>query len=330
MQRVAISGATGMIGAALADWFAIKNVPVLAVVNPNSERMENLSAEDSYITPVPCALSEYADFAKGPVAAKLPRCDVFYHFAWSGTTGPARNDQVRQLHNVEYTCDAVRLAHALGCKRFIFAGSQAECGPLPYGTKFAPETPANPFNAYGAAKAQAAEESRKLAHKLGIEHVHVRIGSVYGPCDADSSVLTQALFSAWHEEPLDCTPGEQEWDHLYVGDAVDAFWRLGERGQDGSVYCLGSGQTVPLKEHIKMACEVANPDFEPNFGALEYPEGQVMYLCADITSLQEDTGFEPVMGFEDGITKTAEWYREQITMKPTYPWEKYTQMGPGQ
>lgn len=327
MERVAITGATGMIGAALADWFAIKDVAVLAITNPNTERMENLSAEDCLITPLPCALSEYADFAEGPIVRKLPSCDVLYHFAWDGTTGPARNDQVRQLRNIEAACDAVRLAKALGCKRFVFAGSQAECGLLPEGVKFAPDTPGNPVNAYGAAKLEAAQQTRELAHELGLEHIHVRIGSVYGPCDADTSVLTQALFHAWHDEPFACTPCEQQWDHLYVGDAVDALWRLADRGTDGAVYCLGSGQTVPLREHVKMACEVANPDFAPDFGALEYPENQPMYLCADITTLTEDTGFEPLMDFADGITKTAEWYREQIMMKPTYPWEKYEQLG---
>lgn len=327
MQRVAITGATGMIGAALADWFALKDTAVLAITNPETERMENLSAEDYFITPLPCALAEYRDFAEGPVVRKLPPCEVFYHFAWDGTTGAACNDQVRQLRNIEAACNAVRLAKALGCTRFVFAGTHAECGLLGQGVKFAPDTPVNPVNAYGTAKAQAAEQTRELARELGIEHIHVRIGSVYGPGDADTSVLTQALFHAWHDEPFACTAGEQQWDHLYVGDAVDALCRLAEQGADGATYCLGSGQTVPLKEHIQMACEVANPDFQPDFGALEYPENQPMYLCADISTLVQDTGFEPLMSFADGITKTAEWYREQIMMKPTYPWEKYEQLG---
>ena len=38
---------------------------------------------------------------------------------------------------------------------------------------------------------------------------------------------------------------------------------------------------------------------------------QVMYLCADITALREDTGFEPRYSFEDGIKETIEWCRTQ-------------------
>lgn len=36
--------------------------------------------------------------------------DVFYHLAWAGTTGTARDDADLQLKNIEYTLDAVELA----------------------------------------------------------------------------------------------------------------------------------------------------------------------------------------------------------------------------
>ena len=42
-----------------------------------------------------------------------------------------------------------------------------------------------------------------------------------------------------------------------------------------------------------------------------YTENQVMHLCADITSLQEDTGFEPETSFEDGIRQTVNWYKKE-------------------
>lgn len=307
MKRAAISGVTGMIGAALAEYLAAEDVAVLALVNPHSARTADLPEESELITHVPCGLDDYAAFAADEVS-RLPECDAFYHFAWAGTTGAARNDAALQQRNVEHACDAVRLAHALGCKRFIFAGSQAECGPLPHGVKFAPETPANPQNEYAAGKARAAAATRELAHELGMEHAHVRIGSVYGP--RDGSVLTQALLAVLRGKSFACTPGEQLWDHLFAADAADAFWRLGTRGSDGAIYCLGSGQAVPLRDHIAAACHAVDPVFNPQFGAIDYPPNQPMYLCADIASLRRDTGFSPRTSFEDGITQTAAWLRE--------------------
>ena len=44
-------------------------------------------------------------------------------------------------------------------------------------------------------------------------------------------------------------------------------------------------------------------------GDLPYNKGQVMYLCADISQLTEDTGFVPELEFEEGIRRTAEWLK---------------------
>ena len=42
-------------------------------------------------------------------------------------------------------------------------------------------------------------------------------------------------------------------------------------------------------------------------GAKPYAPKQVMYLCADISELRKDTGFEPQYSFEEGIRRTIEW-----------------------
>jgi len=43
------------------------------------------------------------------------------------------------------------------------------------------------------------------------------------------------------------------------------------------------------------------------FGEIPYSAYQVMYLCADIRSLTEDTGFVPAVDFETGIRGTIRW-----------------------
>ena len=77
------------------------------------------------------------------------------------------------------------------------------------------------------------------------------------------------------------------------------------------MYCLGSGQKYPLHEYITKIREATAPEAVIHFGAVPYTENQVMHLCADITSLQEDTGFEPETSFEDGIRQTVNWYKKE-------------------
>jgi nucleoside-diphosphate-sugar epimerase len=53
-----------------------------------------------------------------------------------------------------------------------------------------------------------------------------------------------------------------------------------------------------------------DPQLPINYGAIPYGAKQVMHLCADITDLVRDTGFEVQYSFEDGIRETIDWVRK--------------------
>ena len=57
----------------------------------------------------------------------------------------------------------------------------------------------------------------------------------------------------------------------------------------------------PLQEYIETIRDVVSPGIELKFGDIPYSDRQVMHLQADISELRNDTGFEPMVGFEDGI-----------------------------
>ena len=107
------------------------------------------------------------------------------------------------------------------------------------------------------------------------------------------------------------TPGEQEWDYLYSRDAGNAFYLIGEKGKDGSIYCVGSGKAKPLREYIYQIRDAAAPDATPGIGKKAYGTQPVMHLCADISSLKNDTGFEPAYEFSSGIRETIRWMKER-------------------
>ena len=45
------------------------------------------------------------------------------------------------------------------------------------------------------------------------------------------------------------------------------------------------------------------------FGGKPYSENQVMFLEADISDLKRDTGFEPRISFEEGISRIINSFR---------------------
>ena len=75
------------------------------------------------------------------------------------------------------------------------------------------------------------------------------------------------------------------------------------------VYPLGSGKARPLREYIEIMRDAIDPSLKLGFGEIPYAPLQVMHLQADITDLEQDTGFRPSVAFETGIQDTIEWMR---------------------
>lgn len=298
MRSAVISGATGAIGTALTKKLVDEGVEVLILSRQDSKRISNI-IESPLVDVKYCALNEMSELVNDTDR----EYDVFYHFAWAGAVGPGRNDMYMQNDNVKYALDAVNAAKKLGCKVFIGAGSQAEYGRVE--GLLRPDTPVFPEMGYGYAKLCAGHMTRDYAHQLGLKHIWTRILSVYGQNDGAQSMVMSTINKLLNGEKPEFTKGEQMWDYLYSGDAANAFYLLGDKGIDGKVYVLGSGQARPLAEYIEIIRDAVNPDANIELGAVPYAPKQVMHLQADITELKKDTGFVPSIPFEEGISNVV-------------------------
>lgn len=303
MKRAIVTGATGAVGTALIKELINNNIEVLVFCREGSARNANIPV-NPLVQTLYCDLTELSQVEN--LTGKT--YDVFYHFAWMGTTGDARNDMYLQNQNVRYALDAVGAAKRFGCKKFIGAGSQAEYGRVE--GVLNPGTPAFPEMGYGIAKLCAGQMTRELAHQCGMEHNWVRILSVYGPNDGAQSMVMSTIHKLQNGEVPQFTKGEQMWDYLYSGDAARAFRLVGEKGINGKTYVLGNGKARPLADYIKIIRDEVNPKAKIDLGAIPYAPKQVMYLQADVEELRRDTGFKPEMRFDEGIKKILEGMRE--------------------
>ena len=309
-MRVVITGATGAIGHALIAECIKQNIEVLAICHRGSQRAGMLVDEvgrmlQSKRIGLDCELPdrlikiEYLNLDEYATGLPSGPYDIFFHMAWSGTTGTSRNDEALQQQNAAYSLDAVRLAKKLGCHTFVFAGSQAEYGRVE--GKLTADTPTYPENEYGKYKLQAGETTRALCESLSIKHIWARILSVYGPYDSKTSMIMSAISKLRNGEIAEFTKGEQQWDYLYSADAANALLLAAMKGKHGRIYPIGSGRVRALSEYIQILKNQIDTHAQIELGAVPYATKQVMYLCADISQLKQDTGFEPKTEFEDGI-----------------------------
>ncbi|MDO5156745.1 MAG: NAD(P)-dependent oxidoreductase [Eubacteriales bacterium] len=305
MKRVAITGVTGAIGIALIEACIENEIEVYALVHKNSKRNARIP-KHKLLHLIDCDLDEIIIFD----ADNIKPCDAFFHLGWAATMGAGRNDMQMQLKNIQYTLDAIHLAHRLGCKAFIGVGSQAEYGR--YEGKLNEKVPTFPENGYGMAKLCAGQMSAVVCEQLGMRFVWARVLSVYGPYDNDNTMISTTIKKLLQGEIPALTYGEQKWDYLYSKDAGKALLLLGSCENARGIYCLGSGSFMPLRKYIETIRDAIDPTMKLGFGEIPYADKQVMYLWADIEKLQKDTNFQPGFSFEEGIFETIEWIKKRL------------------
>jgi nucleoside-diphosphate-sugar epimerase len=234
--------------------------------------------------------------------------DSFYHLGWTNTDREGRRDQAKQDLNIQYSLDSLKTAKKIGCDVFLGAGSQAEYGryDVPISEEFEPM----PETAYGRSKLLAGKVTSEFASKIGIKHVWTRIFSAYGPHDAASTMIMYCIDRLLKNEKVGLTACTQTWDYLYCMDAARAIVSVAEKGKNNRVYNIGSGIGRELKEYVKIITDLMEVRQEIEFGVIKAPEGGLMNLTADISRISRDTGFNPLVGFEEGIKETIKWHKE--------------------
>ncbi len=246
--------------------------------------------------------------------AKIPEpCELFFHLGWDGTFGDTRNDMPLQTGNILSAVRTTEAAHALGCRVFVGAGSQAEYGRKD--TALTPDLSCFPENGYGMAKLCAGQMTRTVCERAGMLHIWMRILSVYGEHDGENTLIMTAVRKLLHGEHLACTAGEQLWDYLYSEDAARALLLAAQHCRKSAVYCLGSGQPRRLRCYLETIRDIIAPSALIGFGDIPYSDRQVMCLYADISALTNDTGFMPAVSFEEGIQRVVQGFKSDSTGK---------------
>ena len=291
-----MTGATGTLGVSLIKNLIKKNIEVLAILNINSKRIDNVPKSEK-VKIIKYDMKDYDKIEN----TKKEIYDVLYHFAWNGTFGKDRDDKNLQDENIKNSVKAVYLAKRFGCEKIIFAGSQAEYGIKK--EKLKVDMKMEPITEYGKAKLITCEKTKKLAKELGIIHIWVRILSLYGPYDGEKTLVMSLIKNLLEKKEFNLTKCEQIWDYLYSDDASDFFIKVAETINDDKIYVIGSDDNRLLKDYVEDIKNVVNKNGKLNYGAIEYKKNQVMFLSTDASEVKKDLDWCKKTEFKEGIKK---------------------------
>jgi nucleoside-diphosphate-sugar epimerase len=299
VSRLLVTGAAGFVGARVVRLALERGHTVTAAVAPSSgaQRMEALHGQVEILA---------ADMADADALVRLAtaaRADACIHLAAVGAV--AKTDDLPELMAVNALAPA-RLAEALarhGCTRLVTVGSSSEYGSCD-GPMHESAAPA-PDDFYGVAKLAGGLLARVAGAAAGLETVHARPFSVYGPGEDRTRLVASVVHALIDGQPLALTPGNQVRDFVYVDDVADALLIAAERpGLDGVTVNLGTGVETSVRELCRIAAELAGRPGLLRFGAREYRDGERFHWRAATEQAEQLLGWRASTDLRSGLERT--------------------------
>jgi len=307
-NKALVTGGAGFIGSHLVDALVHAGCRVTVLDNLSTGHLRNLHRSRQHITFVD------GDIRDRDLVADLSRgCQVVFHLAAVVSVPQTVQDAIESADINEIgTLSVLDAARRNGVERVILSSSCAVYGDgpeLPEQEK----TPAHPRSPYALQKLAGEWHAALFADLFGLGTVCLRYFNVYGqrqdPASPYSGVISLFMKCATVQEaPLIYGDGQQCRDFVFVKDVVTAnLLAASVEDAGGTVLNIGTGRIVTIQQLWEMIQEISGCRTAPEFRSER--QGDIRKALADIGQARSELGFEPRYGFEEGLERTYDWYR---------------------
>ncbi|MDD3469432.1 MAG: SDR family oxidoreductase [Thermoguttaceae bacterium] len=310
MRRCLVTGGAGFIGSNIVEALIARGDSVRVVDNLSTGKLSNLAAVRDRIEWIE------ADLSQPSVAPQVvDGIDTIFHHA-ALVSVPASVAAPLESHRycVTATVQLLDAARHAGVRRLVFAASSAAYGDSP--TTANRETdPPDPLSPYAAAKLACEMYLHTFASCYGLETVALRYFNVFGPRQDPkspySAVIPLFLTAILNNQPPTIFgDGLQSRDFVYVGNVVRANLLAAEADAQlvsGRVFNIAEGRGRTLLELLAILSRLVGRSVEPIFAPPRH--GDARESMADIHAAQKFLGYEPLVGFEEGLQNSIAYYR---------------------
>jgi len=198
--------------------------------------------------------------------------------------------------------------HRISC--YIHAGSSSEYGDNCSGPSET-DLPA-PNSNYAVSKIACANLLHFYGKKKQLPCTNLRLYSVYGPLEDSSRLIPNLICYGIEGKYPNFVSPDISRDFVYVDDVNEAFFdtALNLKEEDyGESFNIGSGKKTMISEVAKAAKEIFNLNTEPVYNSMQNRNWDIIDWFANPTKAHEHLGWNAKISFQEGLIKTAEWYR---------------------
>ena len=185
------------------------------------------------------------------------------------------------------------------------------------------ESKIHPSSIYGITKQVQEQMFMVMGKSLKIPAVVFRYQNVYGAGQSLSNPYTGILsiFSTRIKNDNDINifeDGLESRDFVYVDDVVDATILGIEKDEANyEVFNVGLGETIDVLTIANTLVEAYGSKSKITISG-NYRLGDIRHNYANLSKIKEKLGFEPKVGFEEGIRKFTAWVQVQRIVEDKY------------
>ena len=311
-MRTLITGGAGFLGSHLCDRMLKEGHEVICMDNLLTGNMDNIShlIGNEKFSFIKHDVTEYI-YVEGEL-------DNILHFASPASPIdylelPIQTLKVGSLG----THKALGLAKEKGARFLLASTSEVYGDPLVHPQNeeyYGNVSPIGPRGVYDEAKRFAEAITMAYQRYHGVETRIVRIFNTYGPrMRLDDGRVVPAFFSqALKGEQLTVFgDGSQTRSFCFVSDLVEGIYRL-LLSEEPEPVNIGNPHEMTIMDFAVKTQEIAKTDLEIIRKPL--PKDDPKVRQPDITKAKNILGWEPVVGLEEGLTKTMEYFSRKLNL----------------
>ena len=306
---VLVTGGAGFIGSNLADELIRQGAKVKILDNLSTGFRENLEEINGDFEFIEGDLNENEKLLQA-----VKDTEIIFHQAALPSV-PRSIDNPSETHDacVNGTFNLLKTAKENGVKRVIYAASSSAYGDQPVLPKVETMRP-DPLSPYAGAKLMGEYYCRIFNRVYNLETISLRYFNVFGPRQNPSSmysgVISRFIDALMKDEtPVIFGDGEQTRDFTYIANVVNANIRASQTEKGvGEVMNAANGERISLNELLEVLKKITDKiDTKADYQPMR--KGDVKDSQADNTRAVENLGYEKLVGLEEGLRNTIEWWK---------------------
>jgi dTDP-glucose 4,6-dehydratase len=180
-------------------------------------------------------------------------------------------------------------------------------------------SPINPKSIYATAKVAADFLTMNYHDAYGVPGVVTRMFNNYGPRQNPRYVTGTIITQALEREAIELGNLEPLRDFCFCTDGVRGHLTVAAHGIPGDVYVYGQGHNISMADWAGLIIRIGEDEGywpKETREVVQTPvrfrpgASDVMALRVGYEKLNRETGWEPKISWEEGISKTIAWYAE--------------------